>query len=96
MDTFSSNEERDGVRFSWNMWPTSKIESIKMVVPLGCMYVFFSARARRFFLNRECLSYRWSRSFDTTTTITTTHTIQQVHTTETNTKSTSTLSSGTM
>ena len=39
MDTFSSNEERDGVRFSWNMWPTSKIESIKMVVPLGCMYV---------------------------------------------------------
>jgi protein transport protein SEC23 len=37
--TFSSNEERDGVRFSWNMWPTSKIESIKMVVPLGCMYV---------------------------------------------------------
>jgi len=38
MDTFSANEERDGVRFSWNMWPTSKIETIKMVVPIGCMF----------------------------------------------------------
>eukprot|EP00939_MAST-03C_sp_MAST-3C-sp1_P003211 g3211.t1 len=38
MDTFSANEERDGVRFSWNLWPTSKIESIKMVVPIGCMF----------------------------------------------------------
>uniref|UniRef100_A0A1I8GX84 Protein transport protein SEC23 n=3 Tax=Macrostomum lignano TaxID=282301 RepID=A0A1I8GX84_9PLAT len=31
-------EERDGVRLSWNIWPASRIESAKMVVPLGALY----------------------------------------------------------
>jgi len=38
MDTFIQNEERDGIRFSWNIWPTSRLEATRMVVPLGCMY----------------------------------------------------------
>jgi len=32
-------EQRDGVRFSFNVWPTSRIEATRAVVPLGCLYV---------------------------------------------------------
>jgi protein transport protein SEC23 len=32
------NEERDGVRFSWNVWPSSKLEATRIVVPAGCLY----------------------------------------------------------
>ena len=32
------NEERDGVRFSWNIWPISKLEATRLVVPIGCLY----------------------------------------------------------
>ncbi|KAG5176614.1 vesicle coat complex COPII, subunit SEC23 [Tribonema minus] len=32
------NEERDGVRFSWNVWPSSKLEATRIVVPTGCLY----------------------------------------------------------
>ena len=35
---FAAIEDRDGVRFSWNVWPTSRIESARIVVPLGCVY----------------------------------------------------------
>ncbi|XP_006824846.1 protein transport protein Sec23A [Saccoglossus kowalevskii] len=31
-------EERDGVRFSWNVWPSSRLEATRMVVPLGCLF----------------------------------------------------------
>lgn len=32
------NEDRDGVRFTWNVWPSSRIESTRLVVPLACLY----------------------------------------------------------
>lgn len=32
------NEDRDGIRFTWNVWPSSRIDSTRMVVPLGCLY----------------------------------------------------------
>jgi len=32
------NEDRDGVRFSWNVWPSSRLEATRMVVPLSCLY----------------------------------------------------------
>ncbi len=32
------NEDRDGVRFSWNIWPISKLETTRLVVPIGCLY----------------------------------------------------------
>eukprot|EP00941_MAST-03F_sp_MAST-3F-sp1_P006026 g6026.t1 len=35
---FVQQENRDGVRFSWNVWPTSRIEATRVVVPVGCMY----------------------------------------------------------
>eukprot|EP01135_Chromosphaera_perkinsii_P005941 Nk52_evm9s373 gene=Nk52_evmTU9s373 len=31
-------EERDGVRFSWNTWPSSRIEATRVVVPIGCLF----------------------------------------------------------
>uniref|UniRef100_A0A8C5C6Q2 Protein transport protein SEC23 n=1 Tax=Gadus morhua TaxID=8049 RepID=A0A8C5C6Q2_GADMO len=33
----SQNEERDGVRFSWNVWPSSRLEATRMVVPLAAL-----------------------------------------------------------
>ena len=35
---FVEAEARDGARFSWNVFPTSRLESARMAVPLGCMY----------------------------------------------------------
>lgn len=32
------NEDRDGVRLSWNVWPSSKLEATRLVVPLGALY----------------------------------------------------------
>lgn len=32
------NEDRDGVRLSWNVWPSSRLEATRMVVPLGMLY----------------------------------------------------------
>merc|ERR1712130_733565 len=38
MSFFDQNEERDGIRFSWNNWPASKQEAMKAVIPVGCLY----------------------------------------------------------
>lgn len=35
---FIENEKRDGARFSWNVFPDSRIEAARMAVPLGVMY----------------------------------------------------------
>jgi len=37
-EKFHTEEERDGIRFSWNVWPTSRVEANRMVVPLACLY----------------------------------------------------------
>ena len=37
-DFIQQNEDRDGVRFSWNVWPSSRLESTRLVVPLACLY----------------------------------------------------------
>jgi len=31
-------EERDGVRLSWNVWPSSRLEATRCVVPIGSLY----------------------------------------------------------
>jgi len=36
--TFDAEEERDGVRFGWNVWPASRLEATRLVIPIGCMY----------------------------------------------------------
>ncbi|VDP42568.1 unnamed protein product, partial [Soboliphyme baturini] len=33
-----SQEEIDGVRFDWNVWPHSRIEAQRLVVPIGCLF----------------------------------------------------------
>ncbi|KPP75215.1 protein transport protein Sec23A-like [Scleropages formosus] len=32
------NEDRDGVRFSWNLWPSSRLEATRLVVPVSCLF----------------------------------------------------------
>lgn len=32
------NEDRDGIRFTWNVWPSSRIETTRLVVPLVALY----------------------------------------------------------
>ncbi len=34
---FHGPEQRDGIRNSWNTWPSSRIEATRIVVPLGCL-----------------------------------------------------------
>ncbi|EHB17677.1 Protein transport protein Sec23A [Heterocephalus glaber] len=35
LEFIQQNEERDGVRFSWNVWPSSRLEATRMVVPVA-------------------------------------------------------------
>lgn len=35
---FEANEDLNGVRFSWNVFPSSKTDANKNVVPVGCLY----------------------------------------------------------
>ena len=37
-DYIQSQEDRDGVRLSWNVWPSSRLEATRMVVPLAALY----------------------------------------------------------
>lgn len=39
-----SAEERDAVRFSWNVWPSSRLEATRIVVPVGCLYTPMKSR----------------------------------------------------
>lgn len=42
MSTFDEfiqqNEDRDGVRFTWNVWPSSRLEATRLVVPIAVLY----------------------------------------------------------
>lgn len=35
---FEGDEERNGIRFSWNYWPSSRLEGQRLVVPIGAIY----------------------------------------------------------
>jgi protein transport protein SEC23 len=35
---WSEAEERDGLRLSWNTWPSTRIEASKVIAPLGALY----------------------------------------------------------
>ncbi|KDQ13407.1 hypothetical protein BOTBODRAFT_33712 [Botryobasidium botryosum FD-172 SS1] len=41
---FEEAEERDGVRLSWNVWPSSRIEATRTVVPIATLYTPLKAR----------------------------------------------------
>lgn len=42
---YEAIEDRDGVRFSWNVWPASKVDAGKLVVPVACMVTPLKERA---------------------------------------------------
>lgn len=31
-------EASDGIRFSWNTWPASRLDAAQLVVPISCLY----------------------------------------------------------
>jgi protein transport protein SEC23 len=31
-------EDYNGVRFSWNCWPSSRVEAQRLIVPISCLY----------------------------------------------------------
>lgn len=35
---FVEFENRDGARFSWNVLPTTRLDALRMAVPIGCLY----------------------------------------------------------
>ncbi|XP_018496150.1 protein transport protein Sec23A [Galendromus occidentalis] len=37
-DFIQQQEDRDGVRLSWNVWPSSKIDATRLVVPVGALF----------------------------------------------------------
>ncbi|KAM8783320.1 protein transport protein Sec23A isoform 2-T3 [Rhynchonycteris naso] len=37
LEFIQHNEERDGARFSWNVWPSSRLEATRMVVPVAAL-----------------------------------------------------------
>ncbi|XP_047740240.1 LOW QUALITY PROTEIN: protein transport protein Sec23A-like [Hyalella azteca] len=45
MAEFIENQENnEGVRFSWNVWPTTRVEATRMVVPVGCLFTLLKKR----------------------------------------------------
>jgi protein transport protein SEC23 len=38
MEQLNEAEEKDNVRFSWNIFPSTSVESKKLICPLGCLY----------------------------------------------------------
>jgi hypothetical protein len=38
MIDLATQEDIDGISFSWNVWPTTRIESSRTVVPIGAIY----------------------------------------------------------
>ncbi|KNC72551.1 hypothetical protein SARC_14893, partial [Sphaeroforma arctica JP610] len=43
-DFIEDNEDRDGIRFSWNVWPSSRLEAQRLIVPIGCLYTPLKAK----------------------------------------------------
>jgi protein transport protein SEC23 len=35
---FDEIEEQDGTRFSWNVFPASRLDATRTVVPISCLY----------------------------------------------------------
>ncbi len=38
MGDFGELEELDGVRMPWNIWPSSRVEALKCVIPFSALY----------------------------------------------------------
>ncbi|VDK89633.1 unnamed protein product [Dibothriocephalus latus] len=38
-------EANDGIRFSWNVWPASRLDAAQLIVPVSCLYTPMKERA---------------------------------------------------
>ncbi|RKP02241.1 hypothetical protein CXG81DRAFT_18068 [Caulochytrium protostelioides] len=38
MNAFEQIEDNDGIRLSWNVWPSTRVEATRMMVPIGAFY----------------------------------------------------------
>ena len=38
MGDFGELEELDGIRMPWNIWPSSRVEALKCVIPFSALY----------------------------------------------------------
>jgi hypothetical protein len=38
MEQFRDLEDQNGIRLTWNVWPSSRIEASRLVVPLAALY----------------------------------------------------------
>lgn len=38
MSSYEDVEDREGLRFSWNVWPNTRVEGTRVVVPISCLY----------------------------------------------------------
>lgn len=52
-DFIQQNEDRDGTRFTWNVWPSSRLEATRLVVPLACLYTPLKERPDLPFIQYE-------------------------------------------
>ena len=43
-DFIQAEEDRDGVRLSWNVWPASRLEATRNVIPVGALYTPLKSR----------------------------------------------------
>eukprot|EP00981_Chlorochromonas_danica_P009539 scaffold2727_cov161-Ochromonas_danica.AAC.2 len=41
---FYGPEQRDGVRMSWNVWPSTRLEATRIVAPIGCFQVDYRTK----------------------------------------------------
>ena len=37
-DFIQQNEDRDGIRLTWNVWPSSRLEASRLIVPMGVLF----------------------------------------------------------
>jgi len=44
-DFIQQNEDRDGIRLTWNVWPSSRLEASRLIVPLGCLFTPLKERS---------------------------------------------------
>ncbi|KAI0978743.1 hypothetical protein GJ496_009534 [Pomphorhynchus laevis] len=49
----TDNENRDGIRLTFNVWPSTRIDSSKLVVPLAALYTPFKCKSELPTLNYE-------------------------------------------
>ncbi|KAG4094109.1 hypothetical protein H8356DRAFT_1346990 [Neocallimastix lanati (nom. inval.)] len=59
---FEAIEDRDGIRLSWNVWPSSRVEATRMVVPIGALYTPLKEREEYLPVNYDFIACKSCRA----------------------------------